>query len=277
MSVKEALTTPFKTQVITDPEGKYFCNVSEMCVYHNIGLNTFFRRIKLGWSLADTLYTPVNEYKRRKIWKDHKGNVYSTFEKMCFAYGKTAGVVHYRLQHNYTLKDALEKPILKGWKRDFVKKYPDKVEELDSITNYHSTVEHRIKRNWDLYDADMITNRARKESPDGVVLHSGHEVYDHEGNLFHSITAMCNFWEISIHVYINRRKKGMSIEEILTTPVRKYLYTIEDHEGKIYRDIEDVCKTWNITRGMYTSRKRKGWSIKQILLTPKGQGQPIED
>lgn len=86
MSVEEALTTPFETQVITDPEGKVFSNVSEMCIYYNTGLSTFFRRLKLGWSLADTLYTPVKEYKWNKIWKDHKGNVYPTFEKMCFAY-----------------------------------------------------------------------------------------------------------------------------------------------------------------------------------------------
>lgn len=50
---------------------------------------------------------------------------------------------------------------------------------------------------------------------------SARKCKDHQGNTFPSIRAMCAYWHIDTQTYQNRKKKGMSIEEILTLPVQR--------------------------------------------------------
>ena len=51
--------------------------------------------------------------------------------------------------------------------------------------------------------------------------HKEFVVFDHLGNRFSSIRAMCFHWKISDFTYRMRRKKQWSIEQALTTPVMK--------------------------------------------------------
>ena len=44
---------------------------------------------------------------------------------------------------------------------------------------------------------------------------------DHLGNTFPSLAAMCKAYGLSTPAYISRRKRGWSLENILTTPLGK--------------------------------------------------------
>lgn len=225
----------------------------------------------------DALYEPIRPVKGR-ISIDHLGIEYPSFSSMCRAYNIPKGVVEYRLKRNYTLKDALEIPVLRGWKRDFLEKYPDKANILDNLPVTVTTIRSRLKRNWDLYKA--VTTPAspyNKKSSNSVKIDNTFVVYDHENRQFNSVRAMCEYWGITTGMYHVRRRKGWSLKQTLTTPSRiKNKYNMRDHENTIFNTIDDMCDFYHIPVTTYQYRKNKGWSTKQALLTPKRQ-KPIED
>lgn len=276
MTLKEALTTPYKTRIVTDPNGRKFYNVTEMCIDAGIGLSAFTNRLKRGWSFAKALYTPVKDMKPRKIWEDHKGNKYTSFEKMCLEYGKSSQTVHYRLKKlNWSLKDALETPVAAGFGKEFLEKYPDKSDKLPIVYSKYYLIDQRLKDNWDLYDAAMVGNKGKK-SYDSIEEDGTYVCIDHEGQKFESLKEMCAHWGVTTATYTFRRKNGLSIKDSLTLPSR-YDHYIVDHEGKVYRSSSALYAAYGICRSIFKHREEKGWTLKQILLTPKGQRKPIED
>lgn len=45
-------------------------------------------------------------------------------------------------------------------------------------------------------------------------------VYDHKGNEFPTIKAMCDFWGVSYHTYRYRRSRRVTLELALTLPIQ---------------------------------------------------------
>ena len=96
MSKKEALETKIsrivkKGKKVEDHCGNIFPSVSDMCRHYSISKNNYFQRIKNGWTLEETLTTPIRSnracvYVCEEVGagvEDHKGNRFNTVEDMC--------------------------------------------------------------------------------------------------------------------------------------------------------------------------------------------------
>lgn len=90
---------------------------------------------------------------------------------------------------------------------------------------------------------------------------------DHTGRKFASVTAMCKAWGISPDVFDNRKRRGWSLEESLTTPKGKNLKKpiIKDHLGNTYRSIEEMCNHYGISDSTYSGRINNGYSVEEAL------------
>jgi len=101
------------------------------------------------------------------------------------------------------------------------------------------------------------------------------KVKDHKGNEYKSINSMHNAYGISSGTYYYRLNKGMSLKEILETPLMKSK-TYYDHLGNEYNSLEDMCYAYKISKSAYKYRIKAGWNLKDILLT-KVRGSAFKD
>ena len=92
-------------------------------------------------------------------------------------------------------------------------------------------------------------------------------VTDHLGNKFKTQKEMYEHWGVPKNTFRKRKNKGLSLEECLTTPKRKY--TIKDHHGKEHNSELAMCEYYNIDYYTYMKRKQKGLSLDQCLTSPK--------
>ncbi len=96
-------------------------------------------------------------------------------------------------------------------------------------------------------------------------------VYDHEGNLFPSITTLLEFYNIPQSTYYKYKKDGVPLNEILERRA-SLTYGLckpcKDHLGNEYGSISEMCEKYGITQQLYSNRRNLGWSIKDILTKP---------
>ena len=76
-------------KAIQDHEGNWFATIVDMCDWYGINKETYKSRIRIGWSLEDTLTTPVRKTNHKKIPKEVKEN------------GINPGTYHYRKAKGY--------------------------------------------------------------------------------------------------------------------------------------------------------------------------------
>ena len=96
---------------------------------------------------------------------------------------------------------------------------------------------------------------------------------DHLGNVYPSITKMCDFYGIPVGVYKSRKHQGWSIEKSLTIPngaITPNAKQVTDHLGNVFPSITDMCNFYAIPYHLYTRRKHLGWSLERSLITPIG-------
>lgn len=93
-------------------------------------------------------------------------------------------------------------------------------------------IDNRVYTNMNKLTVDYHTNsyfvRSRMENGMSVEqaaktpINKNREVFDHEGNLFETIEKMCDFYNISIATFRNRRNVyGWTLKAALTTPPQK--------------------------------------------------------
>ena len=66
------------------------------------------KRLNRGWTMEDTLTTPIP---KAKSVKDHLNNEYASFKQMCDTYGLQTSVVRSRLYLGHSLESALTTPV----------------------------------------------------------------------------------------------------------------------------------------------------------------------
>lgn len=104
-------------------------------------------------------------------------------------------------------------------------------------------------------------------------------VTDHLGNKYSSLKSMCQKYGVTVKVYTNRIKKGMSIKNALTVPMEpktelpyRNKYSVDgkyvDHLNNKYDSIKQLCRYYNINPEAYKRRINSGWDLKYALLTP---------
>lgn len=123
MSIEQALATPVKKGIeVQDHLGNTYESIKDMCVAYSVDLKTYRCRLKSGWSLEQALTTPsrkkseINKRKIQRYSQDHLGNKYRTVTEMCLAYGIKLDSYSWRVQHGWTLEEALEIGIIPNTK-----------------------------------------------------------------------------------------------------------------------------------------------------------------
>ena len=90
------------------------------------------------------------------------------------------------------------------------------------------------------------------------------KITDHLGNVYDSFTEMAKVYSIHETSIRIRIKKGMSLEQALTTETTKPI-KINDHFGNEFSSIEELCRFYNINSKTFTWRLKKGWPIEKAL------------
>ena len=90
---------------------------------------------------------------------------------------------------------------------------------------------------------------------------------DHLGHKFNSATELCQHWNVRLDTFLNRHKKGWTIEECIFGKKDKSFYAeiIIDPNGKTFRNQKEMCEYWNVSYDAYLFRKRKGYDLATCL------------
>lgn len=89
-------------------------------------------------------------------------------------------------------------------------------------------------------------------------------VYDHKGQPFWCINAMCDHWKISPLLYLTRRRLGLSKKASLTM-ISASRQRYQDHEGNRFKSFTQMCNFWGQEPHVVRARIRLNWSIEQAL------------
>lgn len=93
---------------------------------------------------------------------------------------------------------------------------------------------------------------------------------DHLGNDYPSLTAMAKAYNMQEGCLRQRLERGMTIEEALTTPIKKWHHSrcVEcvDHLGHKFESYRKMCDFWKTKYELFMHRFNNGWSIKDALL-----------
>lgn len=93
---------------------------------------------------------------------------------------------------------------------------------------------------------------------------------DHLGNDYPSLTAMAKAYNMPEGCLRQRLERGMTIEEALTTPIKKWHHSrcVEcvDHLGHKFESYRKMCDFWKIKYELFMHRFNNGWSVKDALL-----------
>ena len=249
-----------------DHLGQEFNSIIEMCEYYNIPRRTFKARIEHGWSLEKALITPIGQKPTKKI-KDYIGKEFDSIKALCEYYNISTTVYHYRLKHNWTLKDTLLTPAGDTPKDKIIRdhlgnRYNTFGEMCDHYNMPRETCRYRINQGWSLKKA--LTTPVKVLKPH---ITRNKIIKDHLGNEFRSITEICKYYKISPQTFKNRLKLNWSIERALTQPTKKIKKAepVKDHLGNKFGSITAMCKYHNISRATFTHRIAAGWDLGDAL------------
>ena len=124
LSLEEALTKPsssrgkYKKREVVDHKGNSYRSVAQMARSYGISSITLHERLKRGWSIEESLTTPVdtsNYRKSKKIMnirvKDHLGNWYDSYYALAKAYGLSFSTLYGRVAKlGWSIEKALLTP-----------------------------------------------------------------------------------------------------------------------------------------------------------------------
>lgn len=260
--------------MIKDHLGREYKTVQEMCNHYHILVQTYYYRIKHGYSLEqalilkkeetrdvaktkfDNCQNPVDEEERI----DHLGNMYPSKTCMCKKYGISRSLYDYRRKLGWTVEKALCTPVnrkqLSVEKRTIngiVYKTVSEIrkEVLDNeiservlcgfLINYESTYE-AIKKS-----KSVIRQRKMGEMRHNILKRYG----------------------LNNSLYNSRISRGWSTVKALTTPkLENLLEGGRTFEGVSYPTIEEMCIAYGINPSAYLQRISRGVSKEIALLTP---------
>lgn len=276
LSVAEALTLKIE-RTCQDHLGNEYENLTSMCNTYGISLVTFRGRIKRGYTLEKALTKEVSSVNIESI--DYNGIKYNSIKDMCNAHNIRFYTFYKRINEGCTLEQALA-PSKKEIHKKLIKKSKNKVE--DHLGNKYSSIKEmclvynitysafrkRIRSGMTLEDA-LTTKKDTK-----IKKVKGKKCIDHLGKEYASIKDLCDAYGINRQLYTTRLKRGLTIEEILTTQsimanskVRelKSKGLIEDHIGNKYDSILEMCNHYNVEKPIFEARIRMGWGLEKAL------------
>ena len=218
LSIEEALTGGLRA--VYDHLGNKYLNKVEMCKTYNMSSTVFAYRMKNGWTLEEALTTPKHKvrFSKGNVCCDAEGNVYRSKLEMCEAHGVKYATFNARMSKGESLKDALRTKETVKAKKVYVdskgNSYASMKELISAYGITNNTYYSRRALGWSREEALTGVHNAIRKKRDRVIT-------DHLGNKYNTLKEMCNAWGIELYNYERRRRKGWSMEEILTTPGTK--------------------------------------------------------
>lgn len=112
-SLQQALETPnakfLPESKRTDHLGNVYETAKAMVSHYGLTLDTYNRRIKIGWSIEKALTTPIDTTKHGKPEVDHTGREFPMLKDMCEYWGVTVSAYLRRIATGSTKEEALTK------------------------------------------------------------------------------------------------------------------------------------------------------------------------
>ena len=106
-------------------------------------------------------------------------------------------------------------------------------------------------------------------------------VKDHLGNKFSSVTEMCKYYNIERTTYVGRLKRGYSVEEALTIPVKtvyKRNNTVyKDNNNNKYNTVYEMCYANDVTVAQRYCRIKSNRQELALDSTVSLRGKKVED
>lgn len=149
--------------------------------------------------------------------KDHKGNEYASLSEMCSHYGIKSNTYNARIKAGWSIESALTKEKYARSSKDIIKDsagvvYKNKSELCREYGIKRSTYDARINAGWTLGEALGKNTRS--------IIGCGKKCRDHLNNKYESLSEMCSHYGISLTLYSTRIRRGWTVEDALTTPIR---------------------------------------------------------
>lgn len=89
---------------------------------------------------------------------------------------------------------------------------------------------------------------------------------DHRGRSFESFEQLARNYAMCPDTLKHRLKKGLSLEQALTTPARRGQHVAcKDYLGNLYYTFTDMCKNFEVRYTTFISRLNRGLSIEECL------------
>lgn len=129
------------------------------------------------------------------------------------------------------------------------------------------TLELRLQKGMPIKEA--LTTPVKKRKNQNIYT-------DHLGNNFRSVKAMAEYHNINEKTLKNRLRKGMSIKDALTTPIKDQRKTYTDFIGNTFHNVKTMAEHYNISKYNLENRLKSTSStyttIAQILnITPSNK------
>lgn len=198
--------------------------------------------------------------------KDHKNNTFKTIKDLCQHYNLPRHIYKYRMERNWSLKDALETPLyerpIKYSKNPASDHLGNDYPSCNAMCQHYDIdmylYKRRIKKGWSKEKA-LTTPSNYKEA-------QGQPVTDHKGITYPSQKKLCDAYGIHPSVFSQKFKKGYPMKDILE-PKEKYLY--DDGIGHQFKTLEDFAKHYNVTPTQLSKTLKAGKSIHDLVQAPK--------
>lgn len=123
------------------------------------------------------------------------------------------------------------------------------------LENYNCRV-HSLKWSKERALTTPVKNRIRLKLP----------TVDHKGRAFESFEQLARHYAMCPDTLKHRLKKGMTLEQALTTPARRGQHVqCKDHLGNVYYTFTDMCEFWGTKYSTFVSRLNRGLSVEECL------------
>ena len=140
--------------------------------------------------------------------------------------------------------------------------YPSVVKMCEAYGICRATYQKRIERGLSVEEA--LTGPK--------TLGHANKCVDHLGNEYPSESQMCKAYDINFFTYRERKMKGWSVKDCLTTPLTDrsecFSKECEDHLGQKFKSESDMARHWGVTPNLLAGRKSHRWTLKKALTTP---------
>lgn len=151
----------YKSRNIEDHLGNRFESTTEMLNHWGISANSFYGRLRKGWSLEKVLSTPMRKVKKDKKYKDFKGNLFTSISDMAREYGVSYSALQKFLNEGKTSEEATFLISQRVVKDHLGNIYPTIVKMAESYNVSVELLHNRLSTGWSVEEA--LTGKRIKE------------------------------------------------------------------------------------------------------------------